>query len=328
MSKVEDRSEDPDLRIAERSWWPGCGRQSKEEVPGSSSSMLPAEKIPGHALHEKAYREKRRRSTGQQPGQTALLVSAINRLPTAYQPLINRSSTARCVPPSFYIGFRLFVLLENHKETCLRYFRECESRLSTGQTVLSAPRPARPRPAVPMCAPTRPARGMSGFWTPQVEDGGFFVVRTKKEEMEGGPAFFGRRSPSPNPSSSARSSTHLQGQISKMGRGSLIFGSEDRRLKMEGFFDLRIRISKMRDSSIFGPKERRTPSFFEEPLFFEDSSPFFEEPLTPPPRFFEEPSSLLRRPPPFFRAEDWVEDRRGPRGVLFMQSMYGNPYYY
>ena len=30
--KVEDRSEDPDLRIAERSWWPL--EESEEEVPG------------------------------------------------------------------------------------------------------------------------------------------------------------------------------------------------------------------------------------------------------------------------------------------------------
>ena len=28
-------------------------------------------------------------------------------------PVINRLSTGRCVPPSVYIGFRLFVLLEN-----------------------------------------------------------------------------------------------------------------------------------------------------------------------------------------------------------------------
>ena len=41
-----------------------------------------------------------------------------------------------------------------------------EGRLSSGRTVLSAPRPARPHPAAP-CAPTRPARGMSGFWTRQ-----------------------------------------------------------------------------------------------------------------------------------------------------------------
>ena len=41
---MEDRSEDPELRIAEGSWWPGGG--SEEEVPGEcSSSILPAEKM-------------------------------------------------------------------------------------------------------------------------------------------------------------------------------------------------------------------------------------------------------------------------------------------
>ena len=51
-------------------------------------------------------------------------------------------------------------------------FLRCVGRyagpLFPGRTVLLAPSPARPRPAAPPCAPTRPARGMSGFWTRQL----------------------------------------------------------------------------------------------------------------------------------------------------------------
>ena len=43
--------------------------------------------------------------------------------------------------------------------------------MSPARIVLSAPNPARPRPAGPPCAPTRPARGMSGFWVRQVIHG-------------------------------------------------------------------------------------------------------------------------------------------------------------
>ena len=50
-------------------------------------------------------KQKRRRSTGQQPGTKS-----------AFRPIdkqrINRLSTGFSVPPSVYIGFRLFVLLE------------------------------------------------------------------------------------------------------------------------------------------------------------------------------------------------------------------------
>ena len=49
--------------------------------------------------------EKRRRSTGRQPGTK----SASH---PADKPRINRGSTGDFVPPSVYIGFRLFVLLE------------------------------------------------------------------------------------------------------------------------------------------------------------------------------------------------------------------------
>ena len=82
---------------------------------------------------------------------------------------MNRGSTAGFVPPSVYIGFRIFVLLERRSTTCLRCFGGYEGGLSPRRTVLLASNPARPRPATPPCAPTRPARGMSGFWTQQVK---------------------------------------------------------------------------------------------------------------------------------------------------------------
>ena len=84
---------------------------------------------------------KRRRSTLQQPRTKSASLPADN-------PRINRSSTARCVPPSVDISFRLFVLLE--------------------RIVLSASSPARLRLAAPPCASTRRARGMCGFWIRQV----------------------------------------------------------------------------------------------------------------------------------------------------------------
>ena len=46
--KVQDRSKDPDLRIAEGSWWPERGR--KKKFQGSASSILPAEKIEDRAM--------------------------------------------------------------------------------------------------------------------------------------------------------------------------------------------------------------------------------------------------------------------------------------
>ena len=43
--QVEDRSEDPDLRIAEGSWWPVAGGVGRRNTRGNYSSILPAEKV-------------------------------------------------------------------------------------------------------------------------------------------------------------------------------------------------------------------------------------------------------------------------------------------
>ena len=86
----------------------------------------------------------------------------INRLQTTCQPLI-------LFPHSVYIRFPLFVLLERRSGDVssmpwgVRGSLVSWANCSVG--VLSCPRP---RPAAPPCAPTRPARGMSGFWIRQV----------------------------------------------------------------------------------------------------------------------------------------------------------------
>ena len=51
---------------------------------------------------------------------------------------------------------------------CSRCLGGCERRLFPGRTVLSASSPDRPCPAALPCAPTRPTRGMFGFWIRQV----------------------------------------------------------------------------------------------------------------------------------------------------------------
>ena len=81
---------------------------------------------------------------------------------------MNRLSTAGFVPPSVYIGFRLFVLLGRRSGDVSSMLWRMRRRLFPRRTVLLANSPARPRPATPPCAPTRPARGMSGFWARQV----------------------------------------------------------------------------------------------------------------------------------------------------------------
>ena len=52
----------------------------------------------------------------------------------------------------------------------LRFFVDYGKELSPRRGILLAYRPARSRLASTPCAPTRPAYGMSGFWTKQVMD--------------------------------------------------------------------------------------------------------------------------------------------------------------
>ena len=111
-------------------------------------------------LASKAFTQiKWRWSIAQQPGTKSAF------RPTD-KPLINRLSNRRCVPPSVYMGCSCF--WENVQETCFRRLEGYKGRWSPRRTVLSAFRPAQPRPAAQPCAPTRPARGMSGFWIRQV----------------------------------------------------------------------------------------------------------------------------------------------------------------
>ena len=118
--------------------------------------------VSGYAVHEKSLQKQ----NGGGPlvssqEQRALLVLVINRLSTARQPVV-------VFLHRFKLDFACPCFWRDVQGTTLRCFGGCEGRVSLGQTILSASCPARPRPAVPMCAPTRPARGMSGFWTRQV----------------------------------------------------------------------------------------------------------------------------------------------------------------
>ena len=122
--------------------------------------------IPGHALHEKGLQ----RQTGVGPlvssqERRAAVVPLINRLSTAGKPPVNRG----LVPPPLSIGFRLFVLLGRRSGHLfsmpwrVRRTVVCWANRFVG--VPSCPAPPR-RP--PCAAPTRLARGMSGFWVRQV----------------------------------------------------------------------------------------------------------------------------------------------------------------
>ena len=130
----------------------------------TSILKLPTFKNVPPALHENGLqRQKIRRSTGQQSGKKSASRPAD-------KPVMNSrsgGSTAGFVPPSVYIGFRR-CFWRVVQATCLRCFSGYEGGLSSRRPDLLAPSPARPRLAAMPCAPTRPARGMSGFWTRQV----------------------------------------------------------------------------------------------------------------------------------------------------------------
>ena len=121
--------------------------------------------FPDMPCMKKVYKDNyRRRYTGQQPGTKS------GRGPTD-KPRKNRLSTAGFVPPSVYMGFRLFVLPETRPggfSTMVRKVRGTAAFWANRPVgVPSCPSP--PRPAAPPCAaPPRPARGMSGLWIRQV----------------------------------------------------------------------------------------------------------------------------------------------------------------
>ena len=118
---------------------------------------------------------ERRRSTGRQPGTKSASRPAV-------KPVINRLSNGRCVPPFPDMPCMRRVYRDLHRISLVRasgylhrislvrasgesfnrlVFDACGSNCSVGV-------PARPRPAAPPCAPTRPAHGISGFWNPQL----------------------------------------------------------------------------------------------------------------------------------------------------------------
>ena len=97
-------------------------------------------------------------------------------------PRTNRWSTAVFVPPSVYIGFRLFVLLKSRSgQVCSMLWKVRGTVVSWANRSVGAPScPAPPRPAAPPCAaPTRLARGTSGFWIRQVNR--VFFVRASRD---------------------------------------------------------------------------------------------------------------------------------------------------
>ena len=69
----------------------------------------------------------------------------------------------------YFSGWATFVFNQRDVQTtCLRSLGGYGGPLSPGQTILLVSSPARPRLAAPPCAPTRPARGRSGFWIRQI----------------------------------------------------------------------------------------------------------------------------------------------------------------
>ena len=114
--------------------------------------LRPHLQILGHALHEKGLQR--------QKSADPLLSSQERR--AAVVSRINRWSNAAFVPPSIYIGFRLFVLLKSRSGQVSSISRRVRRTVvssgdSPGRTDPSASRPARPRPTSPLRrAPPRP----------------------------------------------------------------------------------------------------------------------------------------------------------------------------
>ena len=137
------------------------------------------------------------------------------------------------------------------------------------------------------------------------------------------PSFFGRISPISPSFVLRRKTSHpaffrpiidpFFGTECRRCGGSMIFGSEDRGLKMEGFSDLRLRRSKMGGLRSSDSKNEEKREFFEEPLPSSKNPPFFLRSSGP----------KIEEPPPssIFRAEDWVEDRRGSRGEYLSELL-------
>ena len=103
--------------------------------------------FPGYALHEKVL--QRQKGVGPPPSsqsQRALLVQRFNRLSSGCQPLVNRLSTARLVPPSFYMGFRLFVLLESRSGDTSSMLSGVRGKLVSFRGELFCRRPTLPGP--------------------------------------------------------------------------------------------------------------------------------------------------------------------------------------
>ena len=111
-------------------------------------------RIPANVLHEKGL--QRQIGVGtlvSSQERRALAVPLINRLSAAGQPLVNRGSTADFVPPSVYIGFRLFVLPKRHPGQCLRFAgKKKDGCLLAGPT---RRRPVLPCPVRPRCHSVR-----------------------------------------------------------------------------------------------------------------------------------------------------------------------------
>ena len=140
-----------------------------------------------------------------------------------------------------------------------------------------------------------------------MEDEGFFVLRARRWKI--GKFFVLQKKKSYPALLPSDLRPNIRGRRSKKGE---FFDLRLRRSKIEdkGFFDLRPRRSKMERLRSSAPKNeeiriiRRTAPFLEEP------PPFSKN----PPSFFVLRVRRSKNPPSsIFRAEDWVEDRRGPR---------------